>query len=208
MKTHDEVLQYILQKYDIHPRISHNPVDIKETRHRGGMTKWFADLGFTAGAEIGTEQGQYSKEICKDNPNLKLFCIDPWYAYNDYKDHTGQDELDSLYDKAVKRLSGYNCQLIRKTSMEAVKDFRDGELDFVFIDGNHHFDYVMCDIIEWSKKVHSGGIVSGHDYLHDKIDAIPYHVADATHVYTFVHKISPWFLFKKDKNAGWAWVKP
>lgn len=208
MKTHDEALKYILQKHDISLEGKTNPIGLRATRHTGGMTKWFYELGYTVGAEIGTEQGQYAKELCKDNPNLKLFCIDPWYAYNDYKDCTGQDELDSLYNKAVKRLSGYNCQLIRKTSMEAVKDFRDSELDFVFIDGNHHFDYVMSDIIEWSKKVCSGGIVSGHDYLHDEIDTIPYHVVEATHAYASVHNINPWFLLKKDKNAGWLWVKP
>ena len=48
--------------------------------------------------------------------------------------------------------------------MDAVKDFADKSLDFVFIDGHHGYDYIKEDIREWSKKVRKGGIVSGHDY--------------------------------------------
>ena len=48
--------------------------------------------------------------------------------------------------------------------MDAVKMFKDRSLDFVFIDANHAFDYVMQDLIEWTKKVRIGGIVSGDDY--------------------------------------------
>ena len=48
--------------------------------------------------------------------------------------------------------------------MDAVKDFADRSLDFVYIDANHEPQFVEEDIREWSKKVKVGGIVSGHDY--------------------------------------------
>lgn len=48
--------------------------------------------------------------------------------------------------------------------MEAVKDFPNNFFDFVHIDGDHSYDAVMNDLIEWSKRVRVGGIISGHDY--------------------------------------------
>ncbi len=49
--------------------------------------------------------------------------------------------------------------------MDALEDFEDNSLDFVYIDGDHNFKHISEDIYEWTKKVRSGGIVSGHDYL-------------------------------------------
>ena len=41
----------------------------------------------------------------------------------------------------------------------------DGDLDWVFIDANHNYDYVRADIAAWTPKVRPGGIIAGHDYL-------------------------------------------
>ena len=66
----------------------------------------------------------------------------------------------------MQRLSNYpSCKIIEQTSMRAACDVPEGGLDFVYIDGDHSFDAVMCDLIEWSKRVRHGGIVSGHDYI-------------------------------------------
>ena len=51
---------------------------------------------------------------------------------------------------------------------DAVKDIEDSSLDFVHIDGDHSYDFVMQDIILWGRKVRIGGIISGHDYLYDR----------------------------------------
>jgi hypothetical protein len=87
-----------------------------------------------------------------------LYCIDPWELDKGYEEYWAdeQSKLDELYEETKKRLSGYNCEIIRKTSMEAVKDFEPNSLDFVYIDANHHFDYVVNDIIEWEKIVRPG----------------------------------------------------
>jgi hypothetical protein len=37
--------------------------------------------------------------------------------------------------------------------MDALNDFEDDSLDFVYIDGNHEFPYVAEDLFHWSKKV-------------------------------------------------------
>ena len=43
---------------------------------------------------------------------------------------------------------------------------------FVYIDGNHKFDFICPDIIYWSKKVKHGGIVAVHDFYGGEIAKI------------------------------------
>ena len=103
--------------------------------------------------------------------------------------------------------------------MQALEDFLDNSLDFVFIDANHTFEYVVNDIAEWSKKVRPGGIISGHDFL-NSIDlkekdvwggAKTYierlklcQVKDAVLNWTKTNRINPWFI---TINKTWFWVK-
>ncbi len=49
-------------------------------------------------------------------------------------------------------------------SENAVVQFADSSLDFVFIDGNHTYPAVKNDIKLWTPKIRSGGILSGDDY--------------------------------------------
>lgn len=53
----------------------------------------------------------------------------------------------------------------RKESTEAAKDFVDGSLDFVFIDGDHMYNDVKRDILAWRNKLKPDGLLSGHDIL-------------------------------------------
>lgn len=117
------------------------------------------------GVEVGVEQGRFSEVICKTNPGVKLFCVDAWQPYSAYVDHRRVDKLERFYRRTRKLLASYDATLIRKWSMDAVKDFADCSLDFVYIDANHAYEFALQDIQEWSKKVKPGGFVAGHDYL-------------------------------------------
>ncbi|CAM3904541.1 MULTISPECIES: class I SAM-dependent methyltransferase [Bacillus cereus group] len=52
---------------------------------------------------------------------------------------------------------------IKKHSEEAYDDIPD-TIAAIFIDGNHDYDYVKQDIINYSPKVVKGGLVAFHDY--------------------------------------------
>lgn len=205
---YNETLEYILKKYG--KPTTELPIKIEDSRHRG-MLSLFKDLNFKIGAEIGVETGYFSKEICKANPQLKLFCVDPWHIYDEYIDHNKQSTMDKLYDETVAKLAAYNVEIIRKTSLEAEKGFAANSLDFVFIDGNHDFEFVVNDIIYWTKKVRPGGLVCGHDYKRDNGTPpvhIPFHVIEAITAYTAAYRIKPWFIWTKDKCPSWMFVKP
>ena len=60
-----------------------------------------------------------------------------------------------------------NTKLIRKKSEDAVDDIPN-ELDFVYIDGNHHYDYVKKDVEMYFPKVRQGGIFGGDNYNNKK----------------------------------------
>jgi hypothetical protein len=132
--------------------------------NRNKLAEYFAELGFNTGAEIGVERGYFSEVLCKANPNLKLFCIDAWQIYRGYRDHTRQDKLERYYNETVELLKPYNVEILRGWSIEMADKIPDESLDFVYLDANHSFRSIIDDVDTWSKKVRSGGIVSGHDY--------------------------------------------
>ena len=53
---------------------------------------------------------------------------------------------------------------IRLPSVKASRCFEDGELDFVFIDGEHSYEAAKEDIQAWWPKIRLRGLLMGHDY--------------------------------------------
>jgi hypothetical protein len=198
--------EYIQKKYDL-DLTKKSPIIIRGSRHID-LVQLFAELQFKVGAEIGVDRGRYSEVICQANPGVKLFCIDPWIVYGGYIEMRLQDRLNKNKQATIRRLKPYGCEIQQAFSIDAVKQIEDGSLDFVFIDGNHVYEYVVEDIAEWSKKVRSGGIVSGHDYMQSR-DPIksPCHVIKAIDGYTTSYEINPWFVLSNDRCPSWMWVK-
>ena len=199
---------------------------IKQLRGRGreipdasrdDLPQFFVDMGYKVGAEIGVLRGAYTEQFCK--AGLKMFAIDPWAPYADYRRHSKEEPYDVCYEKTVQHLAPYDCTIIRKTSMEAVWDFLPDSLDFVYIDGNHRLHYALYDIWEWAIRVRPGGVVSGHDY--EVVGKHPQsfqacHVLYAVEMYTRTWGIKDWYILgrrfppegeHRDKHRSWLWIK-
>jgi len=157
------------------------------------------DLGHKVGVEIGVNKGKYSKWLCHQIKGLKLFLVDPYVTYEDSGYYADQDYQDACFEEAQIRVARYNCEFIRKPSMEAVNDFLDNSLDFIYIDANHQYENVVEDIAHWSKKVKPGGIVSGHDY-----SPYMFQVKAAVDGWVKSKKIKTWFL---TEYRNWFYVK-
>ena len=159
------------------------------------------EFGFNEGVEVGTRFGDFAKALLDANPKLHLTCVDPWMAYN----NRTQAWQDASYQRALNLLvkpGKYNVQIMRQPSMEAVDRFADRCLDFVFIDGNHDFEFAIMDIIHWARKVKRGGIVAVHDYH-------PYCGSDvpiAVDAYTMAKDIRPWYVTRELEPTAF-WVK-
>ena len=183
---------------------------------RDDLPEFFVEMGYKTGVEVGTYRGEFTELFCK--AGLVMFTVDPWIVFAGGTPRY-QNQHDDNYEITKDRLSKYsNCTIIRKTSMEAVEDFKDGSLDFVYLDGNHSFRYVADDLWEWSKKVRKGGIVSGHD-LHNSIPSaqnILIHVKAVVECYTKLFKMERWYCLgqrfpgsneRRDANLSWMWIK-
>ena len=123
------------------------------------------------GAEVGVQEGLFSRYILTYWGGRKLLSIDAWeYLPSDeYVDiaNVSQNQQDLLYQITCERLSvfGDRSQVIRSWSVEAAMQVPEASLDFVYLDAGHSYDAVMEDLKAWSPKVKPGGIISGHDYL-------------------------------------------
>jgi len=94
------------------------------------------------------------------------------------------------YAQAQRALEPYNATIMRAASLDAVGEFADGSLDFVYIDGDHRFDACVQDLIRWAPKVRNGGLVMLHDYCaFERAGVMP-----AVDAYTHSHRIDPWYV--------------
>src|SRR3990172_9752248 len=199
----NQTLKYITKKFGL-DAARKSPIEIRNI-NRTIMAQTIYELKFKVGAEIGVAQGDHAKTLCELNPGLKLYCIDVWDRYPGYNEYGNR--IRRYYQLAKASLSQYDTVLIKKSSMDAVHDFADESLDFVYIDAAHDFKNVADDICEWTKKVRIGGIVFGHDYKRSFDRGYTIQVKDVVQAYMDSHEIRPWFVLETGRNASWMFVR-
>jgi predicted O-methyltransferase YrrM len=121
--------------------------------------------------EIGSFKGRSSVAICEGLSGVRgarFVAIDPWRRKNILTTELfdpGDPDEDHVYNRFLRNTGAYDfVEAMRTTSLEAVKEFDDESVDWVFIDGDHRFEAVRADILSWFPKVRHGGLISGHDY--------------------------------------------
>jgi hypothetical protein len=194
-----------------------SPVEIPDCS-RNNLPQFFKEMKYSVGAEIGVYKAEFTEKFCE--VGLHMFAIDPWAAFGGQgRSQNKQERQDFLYGHAQRVLAPYpNKTFIRKPSMEALNDFEDGSLDFVYIDGDHSFRYIAEDLCEWSKKVRKGGVVSGHDYFetYPKAKNLVCHVKPVVNTYAKVFGIENWYVLgsstpgpgeHRDHFRSWMWIK-
>jgi hypothetical protein len=131
---------------------------------------------FGAGVEIGIKNGIFSEYLLTVWQGKKLHSIDPWIEFpiNEYIDsaNVDNDQQEEFYKQTCNRLRRFNLrsEILRTTSAEAARQFDTGQLDFAYIDAQHHYEAVKEDLGLWYPKVKKGGILSGHDYIDGERD--------------------------------------
>lgn len=61
----------------------------------------------------------------------------------------------------------------RGKSVDVLEGFDDAYFDWVYIDGNHYYDYVLADLNSSFDKVRPGGIIAGDDYTWRPEEGMP-----------------------------------
>ncbi len=188
---------------------------------RNELAKLVHDLDFKVGVEVGVAGGEYSEILCKANPQMQIYGVDPYIPYKGYRDYARQSTLDTLEIKAHRLMRPFkNYTFLKQFSEDAAGEFADGSVDFVYLDGNHEEPFVSQDIEIWHKKLKPGGILAGHDWVKTKtLDGTPRgcDVKEATKSFTEKNNINPWFVLGlestadpkliRDKPRSWMWIK-
>jgi len=119
--------------------------------------------------ELGSWKGRsisfMGVELVNANKAPKIYCVDTW---------KGTPQLarwavieNNLYDTFLQNIQPIQSLItpIPLPSLEAVKRFDDGSIDFFFLDASHEYEDVLADLKAWYPKVKPGGVFAGHDYL-------------------------------------------
>jgi predicted O-methyltransferase YrrM len=117
--------------------------------------------------EVGVYDGDNLLRLAKRFPTVSFIGVDPYYdgEYNDRYELKNKDYWDHKYDSIMKKVEKLdNLRIIRKSSLEAVVDFKFDSVDLVFIDAIHTYKDCKDDINHWLEIVKLGGVLSGHDY--------------------------------------------
>lgn len=202
-----ETNEFIVNRFSVNTAAS-LPWEIPIGRFKD-IPRLFHALGFTKGVEVGVFQGEYTRWLLRGIPGLNLTGVDVWESYGVYKDFENADLL-AAYDIARANVAKWpNCKLIKGRSVDVASEFRDESLDFVFIDGNHAYEFVVQDLAAWTPKVRSGGIVYGHDFddytrSHRWSEM---HVQQAVRGWIASYRIAPWYVLTRNRNKSWLYVK-
>ena len=129
------------------------------------VKKMFADKPLT-GVEIGVFSGEHAQSILKNLNIKKLYLVDPYLSYtHGVEKGYSSKQMNKAFREAITRLKPYQNKVewIQKTSKDAVTEVPEN-IDFVYIDGNHTYEFVREDIHLYFPKIKNGGVLGGHDF--------------------------------------------
>ncbi len=123
--------------------------------------------------EIGAFMGKHALDMLKNLNITKLYIIDPYARYEDYKKSGSYKHIVEAKKISHNLLKPYQDKIvwIEKFSDDAIKDIKE-KIDFLYIDGNHYSPYIDNDLENYYPLVKEGGIISGHDYCNRFKDVV------------------------------------
>lgn len=128
-------------------------------------------------AEIGVDRGDFSKRILEIVQPEYLHLIDPWKHEEEtrYRESRygglgsgGQAIMDQRYHEVRERfdeeIRAGQVLVHRSYSDVASEEFEDSCFDWIYIDGNHLYEFVRNDLELYYPKVKVNGYITGDDY--------------------------------------------
>lgn len=123
------------------------------------------------GVEVGVHEGDHALSLLENLDIKKLYLIDPWEYYKEYEGDykrymdvviTGLYEAEKITRRRMIKYKN-QVEIIKSFSSKCLTQIPDN-LDFVYIDANHNYKFIVEDMNNFWKKVRIGGIMGGHDY--------------------------------------------
>lgn len=129
------------------------------------LCKWANEKGATGTAvEIGSYSGEGTMILAKYFKHV--LAVDPWLNGYDINDvASSQCPMKFVLAKFHENTKGFdNVSYSQSKSLDALDFIKDGELDLVYVDGDHRYEAVLADLKGWLPKLRAGGIMAGHDW--------------------------------------------
>ncbi len=121
------------------------------------------------GAEIGFGFGANAANLLRELNLTRLYCVDPLAISDSVETGRKVDEyvLEMQSRGLLNELTkDQRVTFLKMTSDEAFNNHLPKDLDFVYIDGNHDYEFVKRDLSNAFQHVRKGGYVGGHDFSH------------------------------------------
>jgi hypothetical protein len=131
----------------------------------------------SVGAEIGVWRGDFSARLLRVVRPAQLHLVDPWNfepgaayerAWYGGAVAKNQAEMDGVHESVLGRFAAEieagTVRVHRGPSARIGVLFDDAYFDWVYIDGNHLYEYVKSDLEVFARKVKPGGLIAGDDY--------------------------------------------
>lgn len=117
--------------------------------------------------EIGSWEGRSTVFLTHYFPNAKITCVDTWKGSDEHVGDEGLKSVEERFDSNVVRF-GERVRKFKGTSLQFFSGIDLTEkYDLIYVDGSHHADDVMCDILNAFRCLKPNGIMICDDYLWD-----------------------------------------
>jgi len=137
--------------------------------------------------EIGVDCGNNAYDVLSNLDVKKMYLIDPYSLYMKGQGcNITEEQCTECKEKAHNKLIEFADKTvwIEEKSEDVCSQFADLSIDFLYVDGNHRFEFVSKDLWWYYPKVKHGGILAGHDFDAKSVkDAVLYFakcIADPT----------------------------
>ena len=132
-------------------------------------------------AEIGVWTGEFSERILRRTRPKLLHLIDPWQFQPQYPERYyggkiagNQGDMDRVFDDLRTRFANEPRVVVhRGMSRDVLSTFANAYFDWVYIDGNHSYEFVINDLRLCLAKTKPGGVIAGDDYMWAPAEAYP-----------------------------------
>lgn len=191
-----------------------HPYDFRETYP--DVRSLIMTIGTLGKDLVGVELGLYRAEsfcaLLQNCPNIKkLYGVDSWQPYDDWigtsRDAkkagktTNIPSMDLVRETALNYIyfsgQAHRAEILEMDTAEAVLEFEDDSLDFVFLDAYLSEEQARRELRDWWPKVKKGGLFSGHDWQDRMVRDV---------VREFIDENDPdatWCAY----DQSWAWIK-
>ena len=113
--------------------------------------------------EVGCYAGESTQIFLKSGKISVLYAVDIWEDEFGWYKQVDINHSFSLVEKAFdEKVKNYNVKKY-KMDLSKAKSYLP-KVDFIYIDANHEYEYVLSDINNSKELIKEGGYIGGHDY--------------------------------------------